>query len=91
MRRRRRKQPGARPDGIKNYLRRITPFALLCLPFWLALPFIVDPGRIASTLPGTVPLWKELLWLVFALLISFLSVACSDWENRRKAARATRR
>lgn len=74
-----------------SYLRRITPFALLCFPFWLALPFIVNSDRIALLMSGTVPLWKHLLWVVFILLMSFLCSALSDWDDRRKAAKAGRR
>lgn len=78
-------------QGSKSYLRRITPFALLCFPFWLALPFIVDSNRIALFMSGTVPPWKHLLWLAFVLLMSFLCSAYSDWDDRRKAAKASRR
>jgi hypothetical protein len=88
---RRKIQPPAKPEGFTTYLRRITPFALLCFPFWLALPFIVDTDRIALLLSGTVPPSKLLLWLGFVLLISFLSSAFSDWDDRRKAAKAMRR
>ena len=84
-------QPPAKQEGFTSYLRRITPFALLCFPFWLALPFIVDSDRIALLLSGTVPPWKLLPWLVFILLMSFLCSAYSDWDHRRKAAKAGHR
>lgn len=70
-----------------SYLRKITPFALLCFPFWLALPFIVDSDRIASFLSGKVPPWELLLWLLFILLMSYVGSAFSDWDDRRKAAK----
>lgn len=86
-----RKIQPAKREGFIAYLRRLTPFAVLCFPFWLALPFIVDSDRIALFLSGTVPPWKLVLWLAFVLLMSFLSSAYSDWDDRRKAAKATRR
>lgn len=88
---RRKMQSPAKQEGLNSYLRRITPFALLCFPFWLALPFIVDADRIALFLSGTVPPWKLLLWLFFVLLMSFVGSAYSDWDDRRKAAKAKRR
>lgn len=88
---RRKMQAPAKQKGFISYLRRITPFALLCFPFWLALPFIVDSDRIALFLSGAVPPWKLLLWLVFVLLMSFLCSAYSDWDDRRKAAKVGRR
>ena len=87
---RRKMHPPAKQEGFNSYVRKITPFALLCFPFWLALPFIVDSDRIAPFLSGTVP-WKLLLWLIFVLLMSFLFSAYSDWDDRRKAAKAGRR
>lgn len=74
-----------------GYLRRIMPFALLCFPFWLALPFIVNSDRVALFLSGSLPPWKLLLWLIFVLLMSFLGSAYSDWDDRRKAAKVRRR
>lgn len=85
----RRRKAGApsKHGGLTAYLRKLTPFALLCFPFWLVLPFIVDSDRVALLLSGTVPPWKILLWLVFVLVVSFLSSASSDWDDRRKAAK----
>ena len=74
-----------------GYLRKITPFALLCFPFWLALPFTVNSDRIAKFLSGTVPSWKLLLWLLFILLMSYLGSAFSEWDDRRKAAKVRHR
>jgi hypothetical protein len=91
LRRRQKVQPPANQKRFKSYLRRITPFALVCFPFWLALPFIVDFDRTALALSGTRPSWKLLIWLGFILLISFLCSAYSDWDDRRKAAKAKRR
>ena len=89
LKKRRGMQPLPEPQGSKNYLRRITPFALLCFPFWLALPFIGDSDRVALVMSGTVPPWKLVLWLVLVLLMSFLGSAVSDWDDRRKAAKAS--
>ena len=83
-------KPLSKQQGSKSYLSRITPFALLCFPFWLALPFIVDSDRVALVMSGTDPPWKLVLWLVLVLLMSFLSAAFSDWDDRRKAAKASR-
>jgi len=77
--------PQAEKKGFATYLRRLTPFALLSFPFWLALPFIVDSDRLALFLSGTMPLWKLMLWLTFVAFVSFLSSASIDWDERRKA------
>jgi len=83
--------PRAKENGCANYLRRLTPFALLSFPFWLALPIIVDTDRLALFLSGAVPLWKVMLWLTFVTFVSFLSSASIDWDERRKVNKERRR
>lgn len=81
----RRKTPVPQEEGgFIAYARRLTPLALLFMPFWLALPFIVDPGRIKLILSGTVDTWRLLLWATFIVFVSFLSSAYSDWDDQRK-------
>jgi hypothetical protein len=88
---RRKKVTPQTEGGFTAYLRRLTPLALWFLPFWLVLPFIVDPGRIDLVLSGTVAKWKFLLWAAFIVFVSFLSSASSDWDDRRKARKSERR
>lgn len=78
-------QESVRKRGFAAYLHRLTPFALLCMPFWLVLPFLVDRNRIDLVFSGTVAAWKFLLWAGMIVLASYVSSASFDWEERRKS------
>jgi hypothetical protein len=69
----------------RSYLRRLTPMALVFLPFWVLLPFLVNPDRIELIFSGTVAAWRLLLMAAFVVLASYASSACMEWEERRKA------
>jgi hypothetical protein len=68
----------------RSYLRRLTPMALAFLPFWLVVPFLVEPERFELILSGTVATWRLLLMAAVVVLASFLSSAGIDWDERRK-------
>lgn len=69
----------------RPYLRRLTPMALVFLPFWALLPYFVNPDRIELVFSGTVATWRLLLMAAFVVVASYASSACIEWEERRKA------
>lgn len=81
-----RRQASGRPQtrAPRSYLRRLTPMALLFLPFWLLLPYFVKPDRIGLVFSGTVEAWRLLLMAAIVVLASYASAASLEWEDRRK-------
>ena len=71
----------------RSYLRRLTPMALMFLPFWLLLPYVVRPDRIALIFSESVATWRLLLMAAFAILASYASSACLAWGDSRKEGR----
>lgn len=62
--------------------------ALLSLPFWLALPYLMKPERLDAVFGGGVALGKLALMAALALVASYAFSACVEWDSRRKSRRS---
>jgi hypothetical protein len=62
--------------------------ALVFMPFWALLPFIVNPERAQLLLSGTLSTWRLMTWVAIVIVASFATSVSLDWENRRGRKKA---
>jgi hypothetical protein len=76
---------------VSTYLRRLLPWALLTLPFCLALPFVVNPDRLELVLSGAVPPLRLAAGFGLIVCASLAMSAALEWGERRNRRKPPRR
>jgi hypothetical protein len=73
---------------MKAYFRRLLPMTLIAFCFFVVV-ILLSSDRLSMLTSGAVPWWKTSLLLVTFLVLSFAAAALIDWDERRKARKAS--